>query len=690
MRIGDSFQEYSPIKRRRQGGGWHDDDDESPPPEPRMRARPLREDSHSRVRERHATVPERARVRSRERPVYPSSDEQAEHQETAAQRIARRRALRRKTHQRRLSPIRLLASVALAAVLALLALPYALQWHYQGRALPGISVQGLPVDDMDQQAIAAALRARHKAFLQQPVMLDFDGQTWHPSLEELGVTFALDQSMAELMQIGRQGGPFTRLGELWTLWQQGQDVAPRLVIDQQQLQAYLLNLAAQVNHPPRDAGLNILDERVLSRSGVPGRVVLVDESANDIMLALRTLSPQQVTLRTQLLEPIVNDKAMLAAQGIAEERLQHPVVLTHGENQWVWGTADLARLLDVETVDHSLVVKVNHDKLANEVEGLAYAINSGSVEPRVHFVNGALEIVQPGRTGWQLRQDEAFQVISSTLRQGSSTTRTVDLPIDKLRPRVTPEDMAELGITELVAEGLSSFAGSAEYRITNIKAGAARLDGVLIAPGEEFSFNRQLGAVNAENGFVEGYAVIGNRTKLEWGGGVCQNSTTVFRAAFWAGLPITERHAHPFYISWYDQFGLGPYGSGAGLDATIYTGLQDLTFVNDTGNWLLMQLQVDEINQVLSVQLYGTNPNNRQVDIDGPYISNQIGAPPTPVYIDDPSQPAGYLYQSDAARSGRDITIYRIVRENGVEVSRDAFFTRFKAWPDVYVRGTGG
>jgi vancomycin resistance protein YoaR len=271
---------------------------------------------------------------------------------------------------------------------------------------------------------------------------------------------------------------------------------------------------------------------------------------------------------------------------------------------------------------------------------------------------------------------------------GAPAPLSLELPVDELTPRITAANLGELGIRELVAEGQSSFSGSASYRVTNIQAGARRMDGVLIAPDEEFSFNDQLGEINAAQGFVEGYAIIGNRTQLEWGGGVCQVSTTVFRTAFWAGLPITERHAHAFYISWYDRFGLGAYGDGQGMDAAIFTGVSDLRFVNDTGHWLLMQTVVDDAAQLLTVQLYGTRPD-RQVLLEGPLISNEVRAPSEPVYIDDPQLPAGTLRQSDLARNGRDITIYRVIRQGDREVSRDTFFTRFRAWPNIFLRGTG-
>ncbi|NJO82826.1 MAG: VanW family protein, partial [Blastochloris sp.] len=147
------------------------------------------------------------------------------------------------------------------------------------------------------------------------------------------------------------------------------------------------------------------------------------------------------------------------------------------------------------------------------------------------------------------------------------------------------------------------------------------LHGILVAPGEEFSFNEHIGAINAANGFVEGYAIINNRTQLEWGGGICQDSTTMFRAAFWAGLPITERKGHSFYISWYDTYGYGAYGNGPGIDAAIYTGPggQDFKFLNDTGNWLLIQTNVDEARTLAEISLYGTS-DGRVVEFEGPEI----------------------------------------------------------------------
>ncbi len=680
MSLNDYFQEYGPISRRRTPSGTAESIDflETPVIQPHPQTQ------RSQRSNRRERPPRRRAVPRHERNSDNAKVEAVAQTEPRA--IPHRQVRRPPRHP--FSLPHFLFKLTLVCVVTLLLLPLAIQLRYQGQAMPGVSVQGISVAETNQSVISQGLTARYAGFSRQPLTLTYADQTWRPTLTQLGVTFDPDQAAALALEPGRRGDVLTRLREQWMLWHMGIDVAPRLVIDRQRLQDYLYSISEPLEHPPSDAALSLAGGRILGTPGAPGRQVLIDETANDIILALQTLTPQEVALRTRLLEPSIDDDALVVAQAKASEFLSSPLVLTRGDEHWIWEVERLAELLQVSSVGEELRVAVDLERLSEAVEGLAQIVDSGSVEPRLRFADGALQVVQEGQQGWQLKQEEAVQVISETLQVSSPTTRTLTLPFEELYPQVTADKIGELGIVELVGTGRSSFAGSAQYRITNIKAGATRMDGVLIPPDAEFSFNTQLGNVDAANGFVEGYAIIGNRTQLEWGGGVCQNSTTVFRAAFWAGLPITERYAHPFYISWYDRFALGDYGDGAGMDATIYTGVNDLKFVNDTGHWLLMHSYVDEINQVLTVNLYGTRPD-REVVLDGPHISNEVSPPASPIYINDPNRPSGTVYQSDVARSGRDIVIYRSIMRDGEEVRHDTFFTRFKAWPNVFVRGTG-
>lgn len=529
---------------------------------------------------------------------------------------------------RRVPPVRPRRAPAIGVLMVIVALGVALYFAQPfitdviaaDRALPGVSIRGVPVGGMAREEIQTLLVAQHEAFLRAPLTLTFEGRTWQPSLDDLGVQFEVEQTAALALGVGRSGSPLHRIEELWAVRQEGGvDIAPRLRVDVSRLQRYLTGLAGEIEQPPHDAALSIAAGKVLPTAARAGRQLLVDATALDILRVLQSLEPHTVPLRTRLLEPTLADEDIAGAVADAELLLSRPLELRQGERRWTWDQERIAEMLTISIIDGRMFVDIDQARLERAVARLAQFVDSPSAEPRVAFRNGRLQIVAPGQDGLRLKQPEAIEAIRRALR---TQDHVVELPVETIRPQITAETLPSLGIVELVAEGMSSFAGSAEYRITNIKAGAARMNGVLIPPGAEFSFNTQLGAVDAEHGFVQGYAVIGNRTQLEWGGGVCQVSTTVFRAAFWAGLPITERHAHPFYISWYDAFSF-PDQAAPGMDATIYTGVQDLKFVNDTGYWLLMEAIADTKAQVLSVRLYGTRPD-RRVAVVGPEIANIV------------------------------------------------------------------
>jgi vancomycin resistance protein YoaR len=577
----------------------------------------------------------------------------------------------------------------LLVLLLIAAAPFALTLAYAAQPLPGVTVQGAAAEGLSRPELLAVLQARYGTLQRDGITLTYADRQWRPTLNDLGVVLDLEQLTDQVLSYGKRGDPLTRAGELWQLAAAGGvDLAPQLIVDQGRLQAYLAGLAPSVEQAPVDAALSLADARVVAQAGLPGTQLLVDETANDILLAVQQLAPQTVPLRTRSLAAPIDDGELLAAQETALLLLQSPLELrAPGEEPVVWPPARLAELLNVVQRDGMLQLEVDTLQLERAIEGLAQQIDSGTAEPRLRLTDGVLQVTAAGTPGRRLQQTEALSAVSAAIMAPALLTRTVDLPVETLLPRVTAETLDELGIVELVGEGSSSFAGSADYRVTNITAGALRMDGVLIAPDEEFSFNRQLGDVSAESGFVEGYAIIGNRTQLEWGGGVCQDSTTVFRAAFWAGLPITERHAHSFYISWYDRFGLGALGDGQGMDAAIFTGVQDLKFVNDTGNWLLMQVTIDTEAEVLTVQLFGTRPD-RTVTIEGPFLSNELPPPSEPIYIDDPELPLGTVRRSDTARGGRDVLIYRTVSAADGAERRDQYISRFKPWPDIFVRGT--
>jgi vancomycin resistance protein YoaR len=257
---------------------------------------------------------------------------------------------------------------------------------------------------------------------------------------------------------------------------------------------------------------------------------------------------------------------------------------------------------------------------------------------------------------------------------------TIKIPIRVLKPNITTEEVNNLGIKELLSTGISLFQHSIPSRIYNITLASERLNGILVKPGETFSFNKALGDVSAFTGYQQAFIIKNGKTVLGDGGGVCQVSTTLFRALLNAGLPIVERNAHAYRVSYYEQ------DSPPGLDATVYSPTVDLKFKNDTSNYILIQTSVDQINQQLWFYLYGSK-DGRETVIEKPTIINQIPPPPD-MYQDDPTLPKDIIKQIDFAAWGARVSFTRQVTKDGKVIISDKFVSNFRPWRAVYLRGT--
>ncbi|MFQ3632239.1 VanW family protein [Roseiflexus sp.] len=574
------------------------------------------------------------------------------------------------------------------AVLALIVLGLAggaayIYQSYQGRIYPNISIQGIAVGEMTPDQAEAALRARYAAFLRQPLVITYGDRQWTPTLDDVGMTFDFRGAVDMAYNAGRGDGLLDDAREIAAIWQHGLDVPLHVSYDETRAQAYLAQLAREIERAPADAQVRLDGEQVAVVGSVIGRQVLVDATLAQMSQQLKDFVPATIPLQTRELPPRLDDVAVTAARSRIETILQGPLSLRVGKNEYEWTINELADLIIIERIPANqgdeIVVTLDRSAIEQRIRQIADETEKPGTRPRVAWNNGNLTITKPGKPGLRLDEARARDMVLAAL---NGRDRTLELPMVATSPPITEANLHQLGIRELVSIGKSDFTGSAAYRVHNIGVGMQLLNGLLIAPGEEFSFNKNIGQINAANGFVEGAAIIQNRTQQEFGGGICQDSTTLFRAAFWAGLPITERWGHSFYISWYDKYALGPRGNGPGLDATIFTGGPDLKFVNDTGAWLLIQAWSDPKTGVAQIELYGTKPN-RTVDLTHK-VYDHTPAPTDPVFVADPKVPQGTIKHTDKARGGMTIDVYRLVVENGVPRPPELFRTRFRPWPNIY------
>ncbi len=328
--------------------------------------------------------------------------------------------------------------------------------------------------------------------------------------------------------------------------------------------------------------------------------------------------------------------------------------------------------------------RFNDETLQVVLTRIMKKVSLAPVEAVFTFENGRVTTFRPSSDGQEIDKEKLIQTLSGRipfiLQIGKPESFVFNLPIKILKPKITTDQVNNLGIKELIGSGTSLFQHSIPNRIHNITTATEKFKGILVAPNETFSFSKILGDVSVYTGYKQAYIIQNGRTVLGDGGGVCQVSTTLFRAILNAGLPINERHAHGYRVGYYEQ------DSPAGFDATVFVPTVDLKFTNDTKSHILIQPSLNETNQQLTFFLYGTK-DGRNVTISKPVITNRASAPP-PLYQDDPSLPKGTTKQIDYAAEGATVKFTRRVEQNEKVIINDTFVSNYQPWQAVYLRGT--
>jgi vancomycin resistance protein YoaR len=337
----------------------------------------------------------------------------------------------------------------------------------------------------------------------------------------------------------------------------------------------------------------------------------------------------------------------------------------------------------VEEQDGELHVALNEDAIRAYLETLAPAIAIEPVNARFDFdpTAGRLEPISSSAEG------RVLDVEASTMRIINDVTaggRYVPLTVHATIPLYPDTATAEgIGVADLVAEGESYFIGSPTGRDHNIRLAASKFHGIVIQPGETFSFNHYLGPVTEEEGYDESFITAGEQLQMGIGGGICQVSTTMFRAAFWGGYPIAERWYHYQRVGYYEL-----KGGGVGMDATVYSPQVDLKFINDRPYPILIQAEIGETSHRLTFRFYSTD-EGRRVEMEGPEVTDEI-EPAPPIYELDEDMEPGTVKRWQSAVGGLTATIERMVYDkDGNLLRHDTFVSKYAPRRAAYHYGPG-
>ena len=552
--------------------------------------------------------------------------------------------------------------------------------HGGRRLAAGTIVGGVDIGGLGRDDARLRLRERLAAFEASPVAFRFGSRTWSPTAADLGVRIDYDATISAAAAAGPAFGA-VRLPVVQP-FADSRSTLVALTLDETVLEAYLRRVGAEVAVPARDARLAVDAGGV--RVSAPEEGVSLDLAAarSAVTAALARLEPVEIALPTEPVPPGVTAADLEEARRSAEALLRGPVAVTFDERTWELAAAQLATALALPDGPAAAPPRLAPDRLLPLLEPIAAEIDHAPVDATFGW-DGGLVVVDPGEDGVAVDLPALAEAVAAAVM---TERRIVDVPVVSTPPTVGPDAIDGLGITQLLASGASSFAGSSEARATNVAVATEYVSHSLIAPGGEFSFNHALGPIASERGYVQGTIILGDWFTSDIGGGVCQVSTTVFRAALFAGLPFPEWNPHTFRLAFYELDGSPP-----GIDAAIYQAddaegaTLDLRFANPTDGWLLLLLRLD--GERLVADLYGS-PTGFDVELGEPQLSDPV---PAPAPIERPSDelPAGVREVVQAAQPGVTVGVVRHVRRDSVVVSETTFVSPYRPQPEIVLVGAG-
>jgi vancomycin resistance protein YoaR len=500
----------------------------------------------------------------------------------------------------------------------------------EGVQIDGVDVGGMNVADARRQ-----LERRSAALASRPVVFIAGHRRFAIRPVELGVESDWKEAVDSAERQGSGFAPlrgFKRLGvDVF-----GADVTPPTRVLTGALQYELDRIARVVDRPPRDAAIALHGTKVVV---VPARAGLALErraAAIVVVHELATLerpsSPVELPFRTT--RPAVRVVALRREVRQARIALSAPVHLLVGKTRLLLRPARLARLLELRSGGRA-VLGIGGAATDAWLRALGARYEKPPVDA-AFAVDGPNVRIVPDRPGIRIDPVRAAHAVLAAALERRPARRVAQLPLEPVQAKLTAARARGMGVTGLVSSFTTDY-GGIPNRIHNVRLVAELIDNTLIAPGSEFSFNKTTGARTAAKGFLVAPVIVNGELTTGLGGGVCQVSTTVFNAAFDAGLDITARTNHALYISHYPQ----------GRDATVDYPDVDLRFVNDTGHWLLLRTFVGSSS--LNVSLYGTPTGRKVVSTTSPLVARgklhvkktvDKTLKPGEKVVDDPGEPA--------------------------------------------------
>lgn len=538
--------------------------------------------------------------------------------------------------------------------------------------LPGVTVGGISVSGLDETELTRRLTVPARSQANRELSLVVGDRTFKRSAADLGLTVHLEATVAKALRAGRQN-PLA-----WLLHEFGSGEAdirwvPR--VDDTRLDRSMKELERLVELDPANGSIGFQGAQPVVTPPTEGVQLLTNEARKTLVTAAMGPS-KKVLLPVNLTAPRIGTDELERVQAQITQILAGPVEFEHGQARFSLAPEAVAgsmRAVVEEQPNKSqdlLTLQLDQEELRRLLVNVAPGLEQAPKDASFN-VDGEKVTLSPSADGSTIDTAAAARSILSL-----TATERAAIPLTTtVRPPALSTDAAKaLQIKQKIVSYTTTFDAGNAPRVKNIDLMAKAINGRILHPEEVFSLNGATGPRTPAHGYQEANVIVDGELVPGLGGGVCQVATTIFNAAFNAGLDIVDRTNHSLFIDHYPT----------GRDATVNFGYQDLKFKNDTPYGILLRTSVN--SRSITVALY-SSPLGRTVESSaGPRTDPK---PQPNKYVDDPTLPAGQEVVQEEGSPGFNIVVSRTVRQGDQVLHSDTFVSKYRPWKRIIRRGTG-
>lgn len=547
--------------------------------------------------------------------------------------------------------------------------------YYGKKIIPGVTVAGIDVGGMTFDKAEKSLIEKERG-ISKDLSFKEGSKVFLIKGDEIELEYDWESSTVSAFEVGRSGNFLIDTKDKIVGLFKKINIPASYTYDGDSLGIKISIVKNEINIESKNSTFVKTDGKLETSDSSEGLKILEDEFYERIVSSFNNLDFTDFDIPVEVDEPEIKKEDADKFLSIVEEIISKDLEITFGDKKWKLDSDKILSLVELykDEKDFKVKLRLNESELRKLSRELALEVNQ-SPRGKVISTDGdkvtEFKIISEGKELDENKFKSDLQ--SSIFNNREPVTLTVNVVSDS-------NDKNKYGIIALIGEGTSLYAGSSQSRVHNLTLAAENTSGVLIPPGGIYSMNNSVGPIDYQHGFQPAYIIKGGRTVLGEGGGVCQTSTTLFRAILNSGLPVISRYPHAYRVGYYEQ------DLPVGFDAAVFQPSWDLKFKNDTNAYILIQAYSNIEENSLTFKLYGT-PDGRRVEISEPVVSGQT-PPPDPVYEDDPTLPKGVVQQVDYAVWGATSTFTRTVKRGNEVLYNDTFTSKYQPWRAVYKVGT--